>query len=165
MVDNVWKCGSIEEMKNLVHCKVKISMVNGKSEVGLVYTIDPLSQSLVLYQPKTGHMPEKLSIVFNHSVKDFVVLEEAQDEIIEVMNDLGRCENEQKYTEEELLIKKINTKSWLERNRLPVTESGNRLKIADALEIFPPYTPESCQSNNEIILSRVQTILRSQARS
>jgi len=62
---------------------------------------------------------------------------------------------------EDLLEKKALVKQFLEANQLPVEEQGEELVILDSLRLRPPYTPNDCQANNEIILSRVVELISS----
>lgn len=74
-------------------------------------------------------------------------------------------------SEEALLERKDKLKSWLLKNRLPVQEQqgqddgngdekGKCLCVAGAVTILPPYGPGNCCSTNEIILSRIQNLIR-----
>lgn len=66
-------------------------------------------------------------------------------------------------SEEELEKRKNVLKSWLLKNRLPVQVAGNNgelLSISDALFIEPPYGVENCRSTNEIILGRIQGLIK-----
>ena len=63
---------------------------------------------------------------------------------------------------EELKKKQERLKGWLLKNRIPVTVSGENselLCLSDALTIEPPYTTDSCQSTNQIILGRIQGLI------
>ncbi len=63
----------------------------------------------------------------------------------------------------EFANKRAKLKSWLLKNRLPVKDSPDNDKllcISDALFIEPPYDVDSCRSTNEIILGRVQGLIR-----
>ena len=52
---------------------------------------------------------------------------------------------------------------WLVENRFEPQMSPNNQDIhvlGDVLIISPPYVPESCYSKNEIVLERIQALLR-----
>ncbi|XP_029645897.2 gem-associated protein 6 [Octopus sinensis] len=70
-------------------------------------------------------------------------------------------------SEEALSERKDKLKSWMLKNRLPVQEQkgqdGDKPKclcVAGAVTILPPYGPGNCCSTNEIILSRIQNLIR-----
>uniref|UniRef100_A0A0L8HKU4 AD domain-containing protein n=2 Tax=Octopus bimaculoides TaxID=37653 RepID=A0A0L8HKU4_OCTBM len=70
-------------------------------------------------------------------------------------------------SEEALSEHKDKLKSWLLKNRLPVQEQKGQddgkekcLCVAGAVTILPPYGPGNCCSTNEIILSRIQNLIR-----
>lgn len=54
--------------------------------------------------------------------------------------------------------RKEKVKAWLLKNMIPVTEEGDILKM-DSLQIHPPYGIEQCYCSNQIVLSRIQTLL------
>jgi len=50
---------------------------------------------------------------------------------------------------------------WLQDNRFPVEVDGERIIVASALDILPPYNSNSCHTSNQIILDRVQKLIES----
>ncbi|XP_016334122.1 gem-associated protein 6-like [Sinocyclocheilus anshuiensis] len=62
---------------------------------------------------------------------------------------------------EELKSRRESLRLWLEKNRVPVTEDGEVLRVANALTISAPYRPGDCSSANEIILARIQSLVES----
>jgi gem associated protein 6 len=46
------------------------------------------------------------------------------------------------------------------KNRLPVEINGELLNVAEALVIQPPYGSENCVSTNEIILGKIQGLIK-----
>lgn len=67
------------------------------------------------------------------------------------------------YSPELLQKRKDSLKQWLEKNHVPVAELGDapsKLCVAGALTIEPPYRPEDCSCANEIILARIQDLIR-----
>ena len=74
-----------------------------------------------------------------------------------------RPEETASLTEEELEKRKKRLNLWLIKNRLPVQLIGNNkeiLSISDALFIEPPYGADNCRSTNEIILGRIQGLIK-----
>lgn len=67
-------------------------------------------------------------------------------------------------TDEELAAKREAVKDWLAANRIPVSIGGVKgdvIQVAgQALIIKPPYEVDQCFSLNEIILKKVQQLLR-----
>lgn len=153
-----WEEKPVLELRNYVNHRVEVERTDKMKNIGWVYTIDPVTRTIVLYE-ELGEKA-KLTTVFSHAICNIDIIEKPCDRI----NEIFRClDNEKKddLSDEEMEKRRGDLKNWLEKNRLPVQESGETLKIANALDIFPPYTPESCQSNNEVILSRVRNIIKS----
>ncbi|XP_070571028.1 gem-associated protein 6-like [Ptychodera flava] len=154
-------------LRSLVYKEVKVEDVDGKFHVGWVHTVDPVSNSFVLAQFGED-MAVKIVVVMGHAVRHIEVL---NNEINTHQADLDRLFARDKtiiYTQGQLQERKVNLKEWLEKNRIPVTESGdngNCLSISEALFIEPPYTAENCISTNEIILGRIQSLIRAKPES
>ena len=96
-----------------------------------------------------------MDIVLGHAVKSIVIKsssiqQDSEDPFTSVAV---------KISKEEVELRKEKLKQWLCRNRIPVEEDGELLKLKDVLEIQPPYGKEQCLSGNEIILGRVQTLI------
>ena len=52
-----------------------------------------------------------------------------------------------------------------EKHRIPVSdgEGGGLISVAEgAVTIVPPYNPEDCSAFNEVILNKIQNIMKSQ---
>ncbi|KAG8583632.1 hypothetical protein GDO81_008491 [Engystomops pustulosus] len=104
-------------------------------------------------------------IVMGHAVQKVEVLKES-DEVTKqkLINIFNLQENSSSnYSKEDLETKKLNLKSWLMQNNIPVAEQGESdrtICVAGVLTIDPPYGPENCNSTNEIILSRVQGLIQ-----
>jgi gem associated protein 6 len=62
-------------------------------------------------------------------------------------------------SKEGITQKKEKLKNWLCKNRIPVEEDGELLRLRDALQIHPPYGEDQCLSGNEIILGRVKDLI------
>ncbi|XP_012529772.1 gem-associated protein 6 [Monomorium pharaonis] len=130
---------------------VKITMKDESVYYGIVYTVDPISESIVLLQSKTL-MQYRLKIIFNHSIKNVQVTSEAKTFVPELFSCV-------KLSEAMLTKRKDVVMQLLLENRFPVKEEDGILFIEDTVSIEPPYYPENCTCTNSIILNKVQNIL------
>ena len=104
-----------------------------------------------------------------HAIKSIAITSEVDEHLLEDHKAwLDRISSKSTlqtdYSEEDLVRRKTELKAWLQRNHIPVQESGDNgelLSISDALFIQPPYGAENCVSTNEIILGRVQALINS----
>lgn len=157
-----------KDWTELVHCRVRVDTNDSKKHTGFVYTVDPVSQSLVLINSNDSngeriHSTDvSMKIILRASVKKIEVLHAADEDIKSWFNTLFRTECGEKLSAKDLDARKEKLKQWLEKNRIPVSVSQDQqsLSIFDALVIRPPYTAESCLSTNEIILLRIQGLVR-----
>ena len=98
-------------------------------------------------------------VVMGHAVEEVEVLQEGNEAISERMRDVFTPQGAQTLCMNELKHRKDSLRVWLEKNRIPVEEEGETLKIANVLTVSPPYGVENCSSPNEIILARVQSLV------
>lgn len=129
--------------------------------VGIVYTVDPVSETFVLANFEDDKT--KIDLVMGHTVTTVRVLVEISDSQRHLIDRLFRPAFESKMTQEDLQKRQSFVKAWLLKNRLPVEVAGGNgelLCIAEALVIQPPYGPENCVSTNEIILGKIQGLIK-----
>ncbi|XP_077991177.1 gem-associated protein 6-like [Glandiceps talaboti] len=151
------------EWFSLVYKQIQVESVDGKLHVGWVQTIDPVSQSIVLVQ-FTDSGCATAEVILGHAISSVRLLNEEIETHRQQLDQLFSRNSHITYTEEELIRRKTELKEWLEKNRIPVSESGSNeelLTVSEALYIEPPYKPENCVSTNEIILGRIQALIRS----
>lgn len=150
--NSVYKAHPVE-LKKFVQKFVEIVTIDDKKLVGTVYTIDPVSESVILVTQKDDKTC--MDIVLGHAVKSLVIKSSTvQHEPEDLFTSVAV-----KIKKEEVELRKHKLKNWLCRNRIPVKEDGELLRVKDALVIHPPYGKEQCLSGNEIILGRVQTLI------
>ena len=151
------------EWMQYIYKEVCVVTEAGTSYTGRVYTIDPVSQSIVLVS-FDGDTVSRIRAVMGHSVQHVVVVDENTDKYKEALDSLFRTKDHVALSPDELSERKEKLRLWLLKNRIPVSVSGENsdvLMIADALSIQAPYNAESCQSTNEIILGRIQGLITS----
>lgn len=150
-----------EEWMHYIYKHVSVVTEDEEEHVGWVYTIDPVSQSFVLV-----HFSEdrtQLSILFRPSITKVSILAESLPGIKQRLDALFQPKIFAQVSEEELKLRKQKLKMWLEKNRLPVQVTGVNeevLTISDALLIQPPYGVDDCHSTNEIVLGRIQGLIK-----
>uniref|UniRef100_A0A667WWF4 Gem (nuclear organelle) associated protein 6 n=1 Tax=Myripristis murdjan TaxID=586833 RepID=A0A667WWF4_9TELE len=116
---------------------------------GWLLTVDPVSASVVL-----------LSFGEAGGASVRVVMGHADERTAELLRSAFLPRRSRSFGPEELRRRRESARRWLERNRVPVQEDGEALRVAGVLTVEPPYGPEDCSGSNEIILSRVQRLLQ-----
>jgi len=154
-----------------VHKRVVIRTVDGTKHSGHVYTIDPVSFTFVLLTYKdevttaNKHLPQlqHAELVLGHAVQSIDIINDEDVDRSADMDLLFKSSNDVTLTEEELQKRRERLCSWLVENRFPVQITESQPDIVsvggDILLIQPPYFPENCLSTNEIILSRIQSLI------
>ncbi|XP_005293611.2 gem-associated protein 6 [Chrysemys picta bellii] len=157
-----WQRKSPLEWQTYVNKEVKVTAAEKHEYKGWVLTIDPVSANVVLVKlMEDGKVC--VSVILGHAVQKVEIVNEGDDEMKEQLAHLFMPEESKAYCHEELEKRKSSLKTWLETNHIPVTEQGESqrtLCVAGVLTIDPPYGPEDCSSSNEIILSRVQSLIQ-----
>ena len=143
--------------------EVRVTTEDGNSHSGHVYTIDPVSQSVVLVKFNSDtHSMEGIKVVMGHAVEDIVIIDDNTETYKDKLNSLFKPPETTQLSGEEIEQQRDKLKLWLLKNRIPIEVSennGNVLTLANALTIEPPYGPENCRSTNETILGRVQGMI------
>ncbi|KAJ8028349.1 Gem-associated protein 6 [Holothuria leucospilota] len=155
------------ELKMLVDKTVCIKCGKNSEKVdGIVYTVDPVSLSFIIATLGTAaNGKSSLTVVPGHSVQQVTVTGRCNEQEKQALSEAyGNFVNSNKTHPGSIEHRKEKLVMWFEKNRIPVTLTGSDkelLQVTDALFIEPPYQPENCLSRNEIILGKVQALIRS----
>ncbi|XP_015600758.1 gem-associated protein 6-like [Cephus cinctus] len=140
--------------KSYVNKKVIIITQDKNTHTGIVYTIDPVSESVVLLNPGVDDKMQ-MKIIIGHAIKDIIESSEPNPSPIPELFLAPSV----KLPASVVSAKKEKIKKFLLENRFPVLEDKEILQIEGVLSIEPPYGLEQCICNNEIILARIQSLL------
>lgn len=156
-----------QDWLGLVHKQVHVITEDNIQHEGFVFTVDPVSESIVLLRSTQTDSKDftsmSLKLIPGSSVRSVSVLSSDIDPRVKTEFDqLFRPASSKTLKKEDLNKRQTQLKLWLEKHRLPVSVSadGQSLIVAEALTILPPFSEESCLSTNEIILSRIRALLR-----
>ncbi|KZC13708.1 Gem-associated protein 6 [Dufourea novaeangliae] len=137
--------------KSYVGREVNILTQDDSTISGTVYTVDPVSESVVLLQDcQQNH----LKIILGHAIRNIEICSDKTCELRELFMNRPTCMPRSALDERKNAVVKM-----LRENRFPVTEKNDILMIADVLSINPPYKPNDCICANSIILGRIQHLL------
>jgi len=145
-----------------VYKEVEVITLNGVSHQGWVYTIDPVSLSLGLIRFSQGRVSQ-IELIMGHAVKEIQVLNENTDTYKDQLDSIFKSSALPNLSSNEVASRRDRIVSWLVKNRIPVqvcSDQPGLLSIGDVLYIHPPYLPENCQSSNEIVLGKIQGLLK-----
>ncbi|KAG9267058.1 gem-associated protein 6 [Astyanax mexicanus] len=149
-----------QDWNKYVNHEVRVSAQDKQQYEGWVFTVDPVSASVVLvaFQESGG---ASVRVVLGHAVREVQVLREADGETEKKLRSLLTPAGCQVFSDVELKERKERLHGWLEKNLIPVTDEGDVLRVANVLTISAPYGAGQCTSSNEIILARVQSLVES----
>lgn len=119
----------------------------------------PCSVVLVNFKEEGG---ASVQVVMGHAVEEVEVLQEADEETTKRLQTSFLPPRTHRLDLEELRRRRGGVRRWLEKNRFPVMEEGDELRVAGVLTITAPYRPEDCSSPNQIILDRIQKLIQIQ---
>lgn len=165
MADEVesWSALSNVALRKFVDKKISIRLSDNSRKVGWVHAIDPVTRTVVLQEETEESNAKKLTFVLGHAIS-LVVLEESEGPRPQMADFLG-AEKTREFSQDELLKRKGELVEWLTKNRIPVTENledSSILSVMGVLFVEPPYDPDCCRCSNEIILDRIQKLIRAQ---
>lgn len=141
--------------------QVSILTEDGIEHVGFVYTVDPVSETYIL--ANFDSEKTKIDLIMSHAVSSVNIVSEITDTHRQQLDRLFRPAAEKDLSEDDLKRRQSIVKAWLLKNRLPVEVGGTHgelLTIAEALVIQPPYGHDNCVSTNEIILGKIQGLIK-----
>ncbi|KAK9527517.1 hypothetical protein VZT92_014074 [Zoarces viviparus] len=143
-----------------VNKQVKVKAGKDEERRGWLLTVDPVSASLVLVNFGEEEGRASVQVVMGHAVEEVEVLQEADEETTERLRTSFLPPETRTLDPAELRRRRGGVRRWLEKNRFPVEEEGEELKVAGVLTITAPYGPEDCCSSNQIILDRIQKLIQ-----
>ncbi|KAJ8002160.1 hypothetical protein DPEC_G00176940 [Dallia pectoralis] len=144
-----------------VNKKVKVTAQEKHQYDGWVFTVDPVSASIVLVTVQEKGGTATVRVVTGHAVLEVEVLQEGSEETACWLRDVFTPPGGRILSPEDLRCRKESLRLWLEKNRIPVEEEGETLRVANVLTVSAPYGAGNCSSSNEIILARVQCVIES----
>ncbi|XP_076238392.1 gem-associated protein 6 [Calliopsis andreniformis] len=136
--------------KSYVGMKANILTENGNTISGIVYTVDPVSESVVLLQRCSKN---DLTVVFGHAIKNIEICPEERIDLPELFTNTSNILQSTLEERKNAVIK------MLQENRFPVKQENDILIIEDVLQIKPLYASNDCVCSNSIILGRIQSLL------
>ncbi|KAF4107820.1 gem-associated protein 6 [Onychostoma macrolepis] len=155
-----WRDRSPQHWHEVVNHEVCVTNRDQQRFEGRVFTVDPVSASVVLVSVQENERPS-VTVILGHAVTDVQILRRGTEETERQMKSVFLPDRAQILSAEELKSRRESVRLWLEKNRVPVTEDGEVLRVAGALTISAPYRPGDCSSSNEIILARIQSLVES----
>lgn len=153
------------DLLSKLHCKVTLASVRGSKVTGGLLAVDPVTDTAVIVDFGDGDEGDlsrcQVTVVPFVNWTSLEIIDASE----EFKNLVKNAQTEQSQgcdlSEEDLTTAREKVTNWLVKNGLTAVLRGEDLVIADAVILEPPFTAESCSATNEIILSRVQHILKS----
>lgn len=157
---NNWAALSSVALRKFVDKKISILLSDNSRKEGWVHVIDPVTRTVVLQEETEDSNATKLTFVLGHAIAR-VVLEETEGR--PPVTDFLQAEKTVEYSQDDICKRKRELVEWLTKNRIPVSESledSAILSVMGVLFVEPPYDPDCCRCSNEIILDRIQKLIR-----
>ncbi|KAK0089722.1 hypothetical protein PV325_005869 [Microctonus aethiopoides] len=139
-------------LKSYINKQTQITTEDSTIHQGILYTVDPVSESVVLIERENEKFHAK--VIVGHSIKNIQVISNSALHLPQFFSI-----SHHSMTDAELSIRRVEIKKLFTHNRFPVTENNDVLEIEGMLFIEPPYNLENCICTNPIILNRVYDIL------
>lgn len=101
-----------------------------------------------------------MDIVVGHAITDITRITVPGDAPSEPIPDEMLFVTGEQISEEEAESRKVQLKTWLCANHIPVVEDGNMLVMEDVIVIDSPYGLNQCLVSNDVIMERVHKLLK-----
>ncbi|XP_033747412.1 gem-associated protein 6-like [Pecten maximus] len=150
-----------EQWMQYINKEVLVVTEDESEWTGWVYTVDPVSENIVLFVFEEDRT--KMEVVMGHAIRTITILNSETQTHKDKFDQLFKTAEQRSFSEEEIEKRRHVLKLWLVKNLLPVSATGDNgeiLSISDAVFIEPPYGPDNCRSTNEIILGRIQGLIK-----
>ncbi|XP_034257061.1 gem-associated protein 6-like [Thrips palmi] len=145
-------------LKSFVNSFVEVKTNLGSSYKGFVYTIDPVSESIILLKRQDDRI--SMDIIVGHAVTSISRITVTEDVSSEPIPDEMLFVSGEQISEEEAESRRVQLKAWLCANHIPVVEDGNMLVMEDVIVIDSPYGLNQCLVSNDVIMERVHKLLK-----
>lgn len=101
-----------------------------------------------------------MDIIVGHSVSSISHVSSSSDDYSEPIPDEILFITGDTISEEEAESRRVQLKTWLCANHIPVVEDGNMLVMEDVIVIDSPYGLRQCLVSNDIIMERVHNLMK-----
>ena len=149
----------LELIKHL-YCHIELQSRRGEAVAGGLVAVDPVSDTAIIVKMKENSDSENiddLEVILVPFVdwETLKVIEDGEHTKKRIRNiykdELGQTN---KANEEEMLSRRNLVSTCLSSHGLDPSLEGDCLVIGDTLVISPPYTDNTCDATNEIILAK-----------
>ncbi|CAD6211896.1 GSCOCG00003887001-RA-CDS [Cotesia congregata] len=139
--------------KSYINKHVIITADDSSVHQGIVYTVDPVSESVILLEPaEEGKFNGK--IIIGHSIRNIEISTNPGIDLPDLFP-----ANEKKLTAAELNERREKIKERLAINLFNPVDNNGVLEIQGVFSIEPPYERENCVCTNPIVMSRLLGII------
>jgi len=150
---------------NNLFCRVELKTQRGSLESGGLLAIDPVSDSAIIANDSESKniKDTKILIVPFVDWKTLKVINDSEETkykfrklILETQWSKSQDNN---FSPDELSARQDKVREYLSKFGVISNHEGENIVVGDTVIIQPPYSPESCDATNEIILARIKNIL------
>lgn len=144
---------------SLIHRRVTVTTTDLKEHTGWVYTIDPVSESVILVN-FIGKEKE-VTIVWGYNIKSITPLEDTPPPgLAEAVDSIFRKEQVH-YSSQEITARRESMCVWLAENRVPYTVNEDMsIQVLQVALIRPPYDAGGVECHNEVVLEKVMRLVQ-----
>lgn len=152
----------LQSLAAMLNSTVSVTISDaGDVKQGRCIAIDPVTNSVILCREDV----DEVTIINGINITDVTVLSRADNQQQRI-NPLLIKKGSDVISDEELQQRKQETTDWLQKHRISVKElPDGRLEVLNGqVSIRPPYEFSDCYCSNEVILSKIRSVLQSKAK-
>ncbi|KAG0724018.1 Gem-associated protein 6 [Chionoecetes opilio] len=144
---------------SLLHRRVTATTSDLKQHTGWVYTIDPVSESIVLVN-FIGEAKE-VTIVWGYNITSVTPLEDTPPPgLADAVDSIFRKKLVH-YSSQEITARRESLCVWLAENRVPYTVNEDMsIQVLQVAVIRSPYDAGGVECHNEVVLEKVMRLVQ-----
>ncbi|KAK8374585.1 hypothetical protein O3P69_012361 [Scylla paramamosain] len=144
---------------SLIHRRVSVTTSDLKEHTGWVYTIDPVSESVILVN-FIGEKKE-VTIVLGYNIKSLTPLDDTPPPGLADAVDSIFKKEQVHYSSQEVTARREAMCVWLADNRVPYTVNEDMvIQVLQVALIRPPYDASGVECHNEVVLDKVMRLVQ-----
>ncbi|CAK9301998.1 unnamed protein product [Gordionus sp. m RMFG-2023] len=151
------------KLNSYVHKEVFIILKNETKYNGKIYTIDPVSESVIAVDDQDKSQT-KIYCFPGHAVASIEIKRELTSHEIKELELIFEPSLATNYSESEIDDRRTQVETFLKSRMIPVSFIGSHCETFSLFDgillIQPPYDIDNCQSENLIVLKQIQRMMK-----
>lgn len=184
-MEEAWNGTHGMETRHMIGCRVRVTCTDDTRVEGYLYAVDPERMDVAVVEGCDGSRPDggggngegelskvaRTCVVMGHAIRHVQVMEDEERCPFDLWKEVDGDESTTRTWDPKVLHERKSTvQEMLRKHGLPFQdgertdeeETGTEpkaIQVLGCLLIHPPYTARTCESSNELVLTKVRTMI------